>query len=65
MLRVLDVVVTRFNLLQALGGIPLDFGIVVEDNPSELSCPTITAKELDIQYSECTDSLCTRSAVVS
>ena len=24
--------------VQALGGIPLDFGIVVEDKPSELSC---------------------------
>ena len=23
---------------QALGGIPLDFGIVMEDKPSELSC---------------------------
>ena len=23
---------------QALGGIPLDFGIVVEDKPTELSC---------------------------
>ena len=27
-------------LEQALGGIPLDFGVVVEDKPSELSCTT-------------------------
>ena len=26
---------------QALGGIPLDFGIVMEDKPSELSCNDI------------------------
>ena len=25
---------------EALGGIPLDFGVVVEDKPSELSCTT-------------------------
>ena len=26
---------------QALGGIPLDFGIFVEDKPSELSCTLV------------------------
>ena len=31
---------------QALGGIPLSFGIVVEDKHSEFSCPTMYLKVL-------------------
>ena len=31
---------------QALGGIPLDFGIVMEDKPSELSCSYLTSSSV-------------------
>ena len=34
---------------QALGGIPLGFGIVVEDNPSELPC-TISLSPISHQF---------------
>ena len=41
---------------QALGGIPLGFGIVVEDKPSELSCDSLVWRYI-VMYAHAFDYL--------